>query len=82
MTLKRAIAGGLLTALLVLSNGSLAETYVFPVGPASLTETDISMTDAISIAKKELVLRQSIPSNDFQNYKIKANCVQLENSEK
>ncbi|MEG1014324.1 MAG: PepSY domain-containing protein [Clostridia bacterium] len=82
MTLKRAIAGGLLTALLVLSNGSLAETYVFPVGPASPTETDISMTDAISIAKKELVLRQSIPSNDFQNYKIKANCVQLENSEK
>ncbi len=82
MALKHAIAGGFLTALLVLSSGSLAETYVFPIEPASLTETDISMADAISIAKKEMVLRQSIPSNDFQNYKIKANCVQLENTEK
>lgn len=82
MTLKQTIAGIWLMTLLMLSSGALAETYVFPVKPASLAETDISMADAISIAKKEMVRRQSIPTDDFQNYKIKANCVWLENEQK
>lgn len=82
MNLKRTIVISLITMLLILSGGSLAEPYIFPVKPATPTAADISMSDAISIAKSEMAQRQGMSLDDYQNYKIKANCVKLENGEK
>lgn len=82
MNLKRMIAVVSMAVLLVLLGGSCAETYVFPVEPAALTETDISMADAISVAKNEMTQQQGIALDDFRNYKIKANLVELVNGEK
>lgn len=82
MSLKRMIAVALMVMLLVLSSGSFAETYVFPVEPATPTEIDISMSDAISIAKKEVIQRQGLTLDTIQNYKVKTSFVSLENGEK
>ena len=82
MTIKRMIAVASITALLFLSSGSFAEAYFFPIEPATLTETDISMVDAISVAKNEMTRRLDISLDDFRDYKITANCVKLENGEK
>lgn len=81
MNLKRIVAIALMTVLLVVLGGSLAETYVFPVETATPTDTDISMSDAISIAKSEVTQRQGLALEDIANYKIVANFVKLENFE-
>jgi len=74
-------AVALFMALLMLSSASLADTYVFPVELAMPIATDISMEDAISIAKIEVARRQGLPSESIEKYTIKANFVRLENGE-
>ncbi len=82
MTMKRMVAAALMAVSLVLWGGSFAETYVFPVEPATPSETDIAMADAIAAAKSEMAQRQGVPLDGFQNFNVKANCVKLENNEK
>lgn len=81
MNMKKMIAITLTMVLLILSGVSLAETYIFPVEPATPTGTDISMSDAISIAKNEVIRRQGLSLETIENYTIKANFVKLENNE-
>lgn len=80
MNVERRITAVCLTILLALSSGALAESYVFPVEPAALTENDISVESAIDAAKGELTRRRNL--SDFEKYRIKAGCVKLENGEK
>lgn len=64
------------------SGMSSAEPYVFPIEPSAITLKDISMIDAVAIAKDEIQQQQGSAFKDFENYNIKASCVKLESNQK
>ncbi len=80
--MKRMYMAVLWLALLALAGGALAGERLFPVAPAEAAQTDVSMTDAIQFAKAEMAKQQGMPGEEFQNYRIKAGCVLLENGGK
>ncbi len=82
MTFKGVRTAAAMALLLILPSGAFAQTYLFPVGPATRAETDIVLADAVAVAKNEMTQRQGISPDGFGEYRIKANCATLENGEK
>ena len=81
MSIKRNVVVILTALFLMLSSSAVSEPYIFPMEPALPTIEDISMSDAITAAKSEMVQRESLSFDDIQNHTIKANFVKLETSE-
>jgi hypothetical protein len=79
--MKKKIMIVLTTILLIISGFSLAETYIFPVEFATPATTDISMKDAILIAKIEVTQQQRLTPGFIDQCPITANFVTLENAE-
>ncbi|MEG0492018.1 MAG: PepSY domain-containing protein [Clostridia bacterium] len=73
------------TVLLALAGYAIAETHLFPIAPATMTEKTASADDAIALAKDTMSKRQKLTlddlNRDLQGGKIKANYVELENGE-
>jgi len=78
MKLRHTAAVAFITLLVFLASGSLADTHIFPVEPAVLTEGSISKEDAVIIAENEMLTREGLSLKDFQDYKIVATAVTLE----
>ena len=79
--MKKLTRNVLIAMMITLTVAAFAETYAFPVEPATPTAMNISMSDAIAAAKNEMVQRQNLSMADIQNHRIKANFVKLENNE-
>lgn len=80
MRVKQIIAAWVAMTLILL-NVAFAETF-WPATPAEVSESDISMDDAIYIAKKEMTQRLGTSPESIGTYKIKACCVWLMNRQK
>lgn len=81
MNLKHTLAVALITVLVFLTSGSLADTHIFPVEPMTPTEGSISKEDAVIIAENEMVTRENLTLEDFESYRINASDVKLETGE-
>lgn len=78
MKLKHTLAAALITVLVFLLSGSLADSHLFPAEPAVLPEGSLSKEDAIIIAENEMLTREGLSLQNFQGYKIVATAVKLE----
>ena len=80
--MKQSLIFCLLIAIVCFAVPAFATTYRFPVNPAPVSEGELTMEAALSLAQNEMMQREGMPEIQLENYKIKAHCVWLDNGEK
>lgn len=79
---KHCIIAALLSTILVLfASTSFAHAYLLPTEPATLMQTDISMAEAIALARGEMMQCEGMSNLDLNSYIVKASFVHLETDE-
>lgn len=71
----------LLTILILFSSLSFAYAYPLPIEPAVLTPRDISMAEAITLAREQMMQYEGMSHLDLSNYFVKASFVRLDTDE-
>lgn len=75
------IAAQLLTTLVLYVYSAFAYAVPLPAAPATLSQRDICMAEAIAHAREEMIQREGMTILDLNNYLVKASFVRLENDE-
>ena len=80
--MKRNLLVCLMITIVCFAFPAFATAYRFPVDPAPVSEGELTMEAALTLAQNEMMQREEMPEIHLENYNIKANCVWLDNGEK
>ncbi len=80
--MKRKLLFYLMLAIVCFALPAFAAEYPFPADPAPVSEGELTMEAALTLAQNEMMQREQMPELCVENYKIKANCIWLDNGDK